>query len=97
MPSKNTTTVVLNSDLQKIKNELASVYGLKNVLSAGLLLFSRLSAEDRQRIIAEVNSDDNVPCQTTLVLLTEDETKNLRKFQAEMQDKADKKKHKKLG
>lgn len=55
MPSKNTTTVVLNKTVQKIKDELAPVFGLKNILSAGLLLFSRLSDSEQKKTIAEVH------------------------------------------
>lgn len=55
MPSKNTTTVVLNENVQEIKDELSPIYGLKNILSAGLLLFSRLSDTDQKKTVAEVN------------------------------------------
>jgi hypothetical protein len=34
MPSKNTTTVVLTEKAQIIKEDLAPIYGLKNILSA---------------------------------------------------------------
>ena len=55
MSSKTHTTVVLNESVQKIKDELSPIYGLKNILSAGLLIFSRLSAEEQKQAIAEVN------------------------------------------
>ncbi len=66
MPRKNPTSVVLNKTVQKIKDELSPVYGLKNILSAGLTLFGRLSADDQKKIIAEVNSlssDSGNTCQ----------------------------------
>lgn len=53
MPSKNTTTVVLSEIAQEVKDDLAPVFGLKNILSAGLLLFSRLNAEQQKTIISE--------------------------------------------
>ena len=56
MPSPKHTTVVLNESVQEIKDELSPIYGLKNILSAGLLLFSRLSDSEQKKIIAEVNN-----------------------------------------
>jgi len=56
MPSPKQTTVVLNEKAQSIKDELAPIFGLKNILSAGLLLFSRLSDTEQKKIIAEVNA-----------------------------------------
>ena len=55
MPRKNPTSVVLNESVQQVKDELSPIYGLKNILSAGLLIFSRLSAEEQKQFIAEVN------------------------------------------
>ena len=55
MPRRNPTSVTFNETIQKIKDELAPVYGLKNILSAGLLLFSRLSDSDQKKIVAELN------------------------------------------
>ena len=51
----NPTTVNLTDRAQPLKEELAPIFGLRNVLSAGLLLFSRLSAAEQRRIVAEVN------------------------------------------
>jgi len=56
MEANNPTTVRLNKNMQKIKDELSPVYGLKNILSAGILIFSKLSAEDREKAIAETKS-----------------------------------------
>ena len=56
MSRKNPTSVVLNETVQKIKDELAPIYGLKNILSAGLAIFGRLSADEQKKAIAEVNS-----------------------------------------
>ncbi|HUX80328.1 MAG TPA: hypothetical protein VMW10_11400, partial [Alphaproteobacteria bacterium] len=49
------TTVVLSKTVQKIKDELSPIYGLKNILSAGLWLFSRLSDTEQKKAVAQVN------------------------------------------
>jgi len=54
MPSKKSTTIVLDESLQKTKDELAAVYGLKNLVSAGILLFSRLSTVKQVEAIKDV-------------------------------------------
>ena len=54
MPSKRQTTIVLPEELQPLKNELASIYGLKNVISAGLLLFSELSDSQQKAAIRRI-------------------------------------------
>jgi len=53
--NQNPTTVRLTESVQRIKMELSPIYGLKNILSAGLLLFSRLSDTEQKKIVAEVN------------------------------------------
>lgn len=58
MTKKNPTSFVLSNSIQNIKDELAPIYGLKNILSAGLLLLSRLSDTEQKKIIAEVNNAD---------------------------------------
>lgn len=55
MPQKKHTTVVLSESGQQIKEDLAPVFGLKNILSAGLILFSRLSDAQQKHMIAEAN------------------------------------------
>ena len=55
------TTVVLADGVQKLKDEFAAVYGLKNTLSAGLILFSWLSDSKQKQIIREVNGLNNQP------------------------------------
>jgi len=55
MPSKKSTTVVLNKKVQHLKDELAAVYGLKNLLSAGILRFSRLTDSEQKDTIKEIN------------------------------------------
>jgi len=50
MPSKERTTVVLTEKAQGLKDKYAPVFSLKNILSAGLVLFSELS--ERQQIQA---------------------------------------------
>ena len=49
------TTVLLSENAQKIKIELAPVFGLKNILSAGLILFGKLPADHQKTVIAEAN------------------------------------------
>ncbi len=55
MAREKHTTVNLTENSQLIKTELAPVFGLKNILSAGLILFGRLSSDDQKKIIAEAN------------------------------------------
>ena len=55
MPSKKHTTVVLAKSLESIKEKLMPIYGLKNILSAGLLLFSKLSDSEQKKIINDVH------------------------------------------
>jgi len=59
MYTKKQPAVILCEDAQKIKNELAPIFGLKNILSAGLLLFDRLSAQEKKEIIAELNERED--------------------------------------
>lgn len=54
MPSKDKTSVVLTELSQKLKNAMAPIYGLKNMLSAGVWLFDKLSAEQREYVIGVV-------------------------------------------
>ena len=61
MPSKKQTTIVLPEKLQPLKNELASIYGLKNVISAGLLLFSDLSDSKQKAAIRRVRQAEDNP------------------------------------
>lgn len=56
--SKKHTTVVLSPQVEKIKQELMSVYGLKNVISAGLSLFSKLDANEQKRLIFQINHSE---------------------------------------
>ena len=55
MKKENPTTVRLNETAQKIKERQSSFFGLKNILSAGLLLFDRLSDSEQKKAIADVN------------------------------------------
>ena len=55
MTGDNPTTVRLTKTVQKIKDELSPIYGLKNILSAGLWLFSRLSDTEQKKAVAQVN------------------------------------------
>ena len=47
------TTVRLTQRAVMIKEEQAPIYGLKNILSAGLVLFEELSDEEQKRAIVE--------------------------------------------
>ncbi|MCJ7777637.1 MAG: hypothetical protein MUP16_04920 [Sedimentisphaerales bacterium] len=58
MGSLKQTAVNLNETAQKIKDELAPIYGLKNILSAGLVLFGRLSAEQQRKTITGFNTEE---------------------------------------
>jgi len=53
MPRKNPTSVVLAENVQKIKDDLAPIYGLKNILSAGLILFGKLTSDQQKNAIVE--------------------------------------------
>ena len=55
MGNPKQTAVNLTESAQKIKIEWAPIYGLKKILSAGLLLFDRLSAQEQISVIAEVS------------------------------------------
>jgi hypothetical protein len=88
------TTVILPQDLQKLKNELSGIYGLKNIISAGLLLFSRLSSDDQKKVISEINTDELVICDTKVVFVTKEESEQLRRFREEMKAPPKRKKFK---
>ena len=61
MSKKNIrTSVDLTEFVQPIKECLTPIYGLKSILSAGILVFSKLPAEDREKAIAEANGAKNV-------------------------------------
>lgn len=47
------TTVNLTETAQKVKDDLAPVFGLKNILSAGLVLFGKLSTDEQKSVIME--------------------------------------------
>jgi hypothetical protein len=51
------TSVILTPEAQKIKVKNCGIYGLKNILSAGLLLFGRLSSDQQKDIIAQANGE----------------------------------------
>ena len=74
MPRKNPTSVALNETVQKIKDEMAPVYGLKNILSAGLVLFWRLSPPEREVAVRAGQGSDQ---QTTFDLTPYSRSENL--------------------
>jgi len=55
MSKKDQTTVNLSEKAQAIKDDLAPLFGLKNILSAGLILFGNLTSDQQKRAIAESN------------------------------------------
>ncbi len=63
------TSVTLTPYVEGIKHTLAPLYGLTNLVSAGILLFGELSATEREQAVAcakGVESDDLVrPIQRT--------------------------------
>lgn len=58
MARKKHTTVILTEKAQFIKDDLAPIFGLKNIISAGLILFGKLTDANQKEIINEAN--DNV-------------------------------------
>lgn len=60
MPSKNTTTVVLTDSAQVVKDDLAPIFGLKNILSAGLMLFAGLTDQEMIDAVGAVNGKPDV-------------------------------------
>ena len=55
MESDNPTTVRLTGIAKKLKEAHAPFWGLKNILSAGLVLFDKLSSDEQKAAIAEAN------------------------------------------
>ncbi len=53
MKEIDVTTVRLSEKAQTIKEDLAPVFGLKNILSAGLVLLSRLTDTEQKQAIKE--------------------------------------------
>lgn len=56
MASEKQTTVNLTEKAQEIKIDLAPVFGLKNILSAGLILLNELSDSDQKAMIQVASS-----------------------------------------
>lgn len=55
MDEQNPTTVRLTKKAQVIKEDLAPVFGLKNILSAGLLVFGKLTTAEQKVVIKKAN------------------------------------------
>lgn len=55
MPRKKSTSIVLNEKVQEIKDRLAPAFGLKNILSVGLILFDDLSDTEQKEAVADLN------------------------------------------
>jgi hypothetical protein len=58
MPSNKSTSVVFTKEVQAIKDKLAPVFGLKKLLSAGLILFNELSDAEQKDMIARVGKSE---------------------------------------
>jgi len=56
MVNEKHTTVNLTEKAQVIKEDLAPIFGLKNILSAGLILFGKLTDTEQKSTINEANS-----------------------------------------
>lgn len=59
------TTVNLTEKTEPLKQQLMPIYGLRNILSAGVLLFSKLDADNQRKAIeiangAEIDLDIDV-------------------------------------
>ena len=61
MEEINVTTVRLSEKAQAIKEDLTPVFGLKNILSAGLILFGKLTSDQQKRAISEANGAEPKP------------------------------------
>lgn len=57
----NITSVRLSEKAFGIKKELAPIYGLKNILSAGLILFDKLSDTEQKHAIKRANGVGDDP------------------------------------
>jgi len=71
MATKKHTTVILSPCIEKIKQELMGVYGLKNIISAGLHLFSKLTGEDQKQLIIQINHSEPVDKKKVLTEMIE--------------------------
>lgn len=58
------TSVDLTKVAQKVKDEYIHL-GLKNILSAGLVLFGKQSDKDKLKALAEANNVDSKPVTKT--------------------------------
>ena len=58
MSQNKQTTVNLLPIAQAVKEDLAPVYGLKNILSAGLFLLNKLSDTEQKELIRQLNGNE---------------------------------------
>ena len=70
MRTPKQTNVILTEPAQKVKDRFAPIYSLKNILSAGLLLFADLPRGQREEAIARANGLDA----ETIVTATQEKT-----------------------
>ena len=55
MAKKTATSIRFEDHVLPIKDYYSAIYGLKNLVSAGVLLFARLPEPQKKNIIIEVN------------------------------------------
>lgn len=58
MTRKKSTTIVLSETVQAIKDEHADLYGLKELISAGLVLFDKLPETEQIKLIKKIIKDE---------------------------------------
>ena len=55
MVESNRTTIEISDSVRDIYEKLKKRYNIRSVVSAGVLLLSRLSPEEREKVIDEAN------------------------------------------
>jgi hypothetical protein len=63
MPAKRPTSIQFYDEIEPLKDELSAVFGLKNLISAGVLLFSRLDSDTQKKLIKEITGLSTEPLQ----------------------------------
>ena len=63
MAAKQSTSIQFYDEIKPLKDDLSAIFGLKNLVSAGVLLFSRLNSDCQKKIIKEVSGISTEPLQ----------------------------------
>lgn len=58
MTRKKTTTVVFSNAVQEIKDRLTPIFGLQETISAGLILFDKVSDSEKIKTISKIKADE---------------------------------------